>query len=110
MERNTVLFVVRRQREVPVAANQTAVTVRVFQGERSMAADNRLLGQVNLEGTPTAARGERKGVLPLRGLLAGVGGCTCPRSGGRQLLIYLKSHAKFRALQHRSRPSDAFIP
>ncbi|MCG8450872.1 MAG: Hsp70 family protein, partial [Pirellulales bacterium] len=37
--------------------NQTAVTVRVFQGEREMCADNRLLGQFNLEGIPPAPRG-----------------------------------------------------
>ena len=37
--------------------NQTAVTVRVFQGERPMATDNRLLGQFNLEGIPAAPRG-----------------------------------------------------
>ena len=39
------------------ADNQTAVTVKVFQGERKMAADNRLLGQFNLEGIPPAPRG-----------------------------------------------------
>jgi molecular chaperone DnaK len=37
--------------------NQSAVTVRVFQGEREMAADNRLLGEFNLEGIPPAPRG-----------------------------------------------------
>ena len=37
--------------------NQQAVTVRVFQGERPMANDNRLLGQFNLEGIPPAPRG-----------------------------------------------------
>ena len=37
--------------------NQMAVTVKVFQGERQMAADNRLLGQFNLEGLPPAPRG-----------------------------------------------------
>ena len=37
--------------------NQTAVTIRVFQGEREMAGDNKLLGQFNLEGIPPAARG-----------------------------------------------------
>src|SRR5439155_7143352 len=36
---------------------QTAVTVQVFQGERPMAADNRLLGRFNLEGIPPAPRG-----------------------------------------------------
>ena len=41
----------------PAADNQTAVTIRVFQGEREMAADNRLLGQFNLEGIPPAPRG-----------------------------------------------------
>ncbi|MBT4989574.1 MAG: molecular chaperone DnaK [Rickettsiales bacterium] len=37
--------------------NQSAVTVRVFQGERQMANDNKLLGQFNLEGIPPAPRG-----------------------------------------------------
>ena len=37
--------------------NQTAVTIRVFQGEREMAGDNKLLGQFNLEGIPPARRG-----------------------------------------------------
>jgi Molecular chaperone len=39
------------------ADNQTAVTVSVYQGERPMAQDNRLLGQFNLEGIPAAPRG-----------------------------------------------------
>jgi molecular chaperone DnaK len=37
--------------------NQTAVTIRVFQGEREMAADNKVLGQFNLEEIPPAPRG-----------------------------------------------------
>src|SRR5207244_4461899 len=37
--------------------NQTAVTVQVYQGERQMAADNRLLGRFNLEGIEPAPRG-----------------------------------------------------
>ncbi|WP_292978225.1 Hsp70 family protein, partial [Paracoccus sp. UBA5162] len=37
--------------------NQNAVTIRVFQGEREMAADNKLLGQFNLEDIPPAPRG-----------------------------------------------------
>jgi len=37
--------------------NQSAVTIRVFQGEREMAADNKLLGQFNLEDIPPAPRG-----------------------------------------------------
>src|SRR5207302_733559 len=37
--------------------NQTAVTIRVFQGEREMAADNKLLGQFDLVGIPSAPRG-----------------------------------------------------
>src|SRR5205814_1061830 len=39
------------------ADNQTAVTVTVFQGERPMARDNRMLGQFNLDGIPPAPRG-----------------------------------------------------
>merc|ERR1711977_234060 len=37
--------------------NQTAVTIRVFQGEREMASNNKLLGQFDLVGIPPAARG-----------------------------------------------------
>ena len=37
--------------------NQTAVTIRVFQGEREMAADNKMLGQFDLVGIPSAPRG-----------------------------------------------------
>src|SRR5207248_2052202 len=37
--------------------NQTAVTIRVFQGEREMAADNKVLGQFDLVGIPAAPRG-----------------------------------------------------
>ena len=37
--------------------NQTAVTIKVFQGEREMAADNKLLGHFDLTGIPPAPRG-----------------------------------------------------
>ena len=37
--------------------NQSAVTIRVFQGEREMAADNKILGQFDLAGIPPAPRG-----------------------------------------------------
>ena len=57
VERNTTIPA-RREKVFSTAADgQTAVTVRVFQGERSMAADNRLLGEFNLEGIPPAPRG-----------------------------------------------------
>ena len=57
VERNTTIPAERKQVFSTAADNQTAVTVRVFQGEREMAADNRLLGQFNLEGIPPAPRG-----------------------------------------------------
>ena len=57
VERNTTIPTERKQVFSTAEDNQTAVTVRVFQGERPMAADNRLLGQFNLEGIPTAPRG-----------------------------------------------------
>jgi len=57
VERNTTIPTERKQIFSTADDNQTAVTVRVFQGERSMAADNRLLGQFNLEGIPPAPRG-----------------------------------------------------
>ena len=57
VERNTTVPTEKKQVFSTAEDNQTAVTVRVFQGEREMANDNRLLGQFNLEGIPPAPRG-----------------------------------------------------
>jgi molecular chaperone DnaK len=57
VERNTTIPTDKKETFSTAADNQTAVTVRVFQGERKMAADNRLLGQFNLDGIPPAPRG-----------------------------------------------------
>jgi molecular chaperone DnaK len=57
VEKNTTIPTERKQVFSTADDNQTAVTVKVFQGERQMANDNRLLGQFNLEGIPPAPRG-----------------------------------------------------
>ena len=57
VERNTTIPTERKQVFSTADDNQTAVTVRVFQGEREMCADNRLLDQFNLDGIPPAPRG-----------------------------------------------------
>ncbi len=57
VERNTTIPKESKQTFSTADDNQTAVTIRVFQGEREMASDNRLLGQFNLEGIPPAPRG-----------------------------------------------------
>ncbi len=57
IERNTTIPVEKKEVFSTAADNQTAVTVSVFQGERKMARDNRLLGQFNLDGIPPAPRG-----------------------------------------------------
>jgi molecular chaperone DnaK len=57
VERNTTIPAERKQVFSTADDNQSAVTVRVFQGDREMAADNRLLGQFNLEGIAPAPRG-----------------------------------------------------
>ena len=57
IERNTTIPATKKETFSTAADNQTAVTVRVFQGERKMASDNRLLGQFNLDGIPPAPRG-----------------------------------------------------
>lgn len=57
VERNTTIPTEKKEVFSTAADNQTAVTVRVFQGDRQMALDNRLLGQFNLEGLPPAPRG-----------------------------------------------------
>lgn len=57
VERNTTIPTTRKQTFSTAADGQTAVTVSVFQGERPMTRDNRLLGQFNLEGIESAPRG-----------------------------------------------------
>jgi molecular chaperone DnaK len=57
IEKNTTIPTKKTQVFSTAADNQTAVTVRVAQGERSMFNDNKLLGSFNLEGIPPAQRG-----------------------------------------------------
>ncbi len=57
IERNTTIPTRKAEIFSTAADNQTAVTVKVLQGEREMAGDNRLLGIFNLEGLPPAPRG-----------------------------------------------------
>jgi molecular chaperone DnaK len=57
VERNTTVPTEKKQVFSTAADNQTAVTIQVFQGERKMASDNRLLGKFDLTGIPPAPRG-----------------------------------------------------
>ena len=57
IDRNTTIQTKKSQVFSTADDNQAAVTIKVYQGEREMAADNKVLGEFNLEGIPPAPRG-----------------------------------------------------
>jgi molecular chaperone DnaK len=57
IEKNTTIPTSRKEVFSTAADNQPSVTIKVYQGERQMASDNRLLGQFDLEGIPPSPRG-----------------------------------------------------
>ncbi len=57
IERNTTIPTEKKETFSTAVDNQPAVTIKILQGEREMAADNKVLGEFNLEGIPPAARG-----------------------------------------------------
>ncbi len=106
IDRNTTIPVTKSNTFSTASDNQTAVTVRVFQGERPMANDNRLLDQFNLEGIPPAPRGmpqvEVTFDIDVNGILSV---SAKDKATGKQHQV--KNPAVVRSLERRDREDEA---
>ncbi len=84
VERNTTIPTEKKETFTTAEDNQNAVTIKVYQGERPMAGDNRLLGEFNLDGIPRARMGTPQIEVTFNLDANGILNVTATRQGDRQ--------------------------